>query len=55
MSICIQKIKVRYQSSQEILKFNKYLNLIDWEHALACPFHMALLVTFIAAYLPTNN
>ena len=38
MSICIQKIKDRYQYNQEILKIKEHSNLIDSEHALVCPF-----------------
>lgn len=33
MSIGIQKIKVTYQSSQEIFDIKEYSNMNDWEHA----------------------
>ena len=49
MSICIQKIKDRYQYNQEILKIKEHSNLIDSEHALVCPFQNNML--FLSFYL----
>ena len=48
----IQKIKVRCQSSQQILKNKEYFNLTDWGQTLACPFqNNRLSVPFTDVYL----
>ena len=52
--ICIQKIKVRYQCSQELFEIKKYSNLIGWEHALICPFQNTRLCLFLQD-LPLKN
>ena len=55
ISICIQKIKVRYQSSQETLKIQQYSNLVGWEHALAYPFQNNRLRLFLLLTSETNK
>ena len=54
ISVCIQKIKVRYQSSQGILKIQQYSNLVGWEHALAYPFQSNRLRFFLLLTSETN-
>ena len=57
MLICMQKIKVRQQLVQEILRIKGYSDFIGWQHAKGrrAPDYSTLLVYFINGYPDAKN